>query len=323
MKPLTVMVTGAGGPGIAGTIYSLRNNPDNRPIKIIGVDADIDAVGRHLVDSFTVVPRASSPNFIDYIVSLALNFRIDVILPQNTAELPKLAAESARFKERNIAVAISSAATMDIANNKYETMLAAKRIGIPVPKTILVKSSRKLRAAAKSLGYPDKTVIVKPPVSHGGKGFHILTRTYLTDESELLVSEYLPGREYSVDAFRGGGWNIVVPRVREKIRDGISFRTKIDLRSDLIKWSLDLARELDLEYAFGFQFKENAEGVPHLIECNPRVQGTMVASTLAGTNIIYAAVAHAAGKPVEFDEARDGAVFERYWGGIGDGHAIF
>ncbi len=322
MKPLTVLVTGVGGPGIAGTVYSLRNNPDNRPIEIIGVDSDPNAVGRHLVDSFAVVPLASSHNFINRIHDIAWLHEVNVILPHNTAELPQLATKSGWFAERDITVAISSAVTMGLANNKYKTMQIAKRIDIPVPECTLVKSSRELIAVAEALGYPDKTVIVKPPVSHGGKGFHILAEDYFMDTSELLVSEYLPGKEYSVDCFGGRYQDVAIPRIREKVRDGVAFRTKIDLRTDLIEQSLKLAYHLGLEYAFGFQFKEDAEGMPRLIECNPRVQGTMVASTLAGTNIIYGAVASAAGLPVELDEARDGAIFERYWGGIGDGNVI-
>ena len=42
---------------------------------------------------------------------------------------------------------------------------------------------------------------------------------------------------------------------------------------------------MDLRYAFGFQFIGDK-----LLECNPRVQGTMIASTYAGCNIIYSAV---------------------------------
>ena len=91
------------------------------------------------------------------------------------------------------------------------------------------------------------------------------------------------------------------------------------MRSDLIEHSTKLAESFNLYYAFGFQFKEDADGTPKLIECNPRVQGTMIASTLAGTNIIYAAVAEAMGYPLELGQPRDGATFERYWGGIGDG----
>jgi carbamoyl-phosphate synthase large subunit len=54
-----------------------------------------------------------------------------------------------------------------------------------------------------------------------------------------------------------------------------------------------LAHELDLKYAFGFQFKGGK-----LLECNPRVQGTMMASTFAGANIIYSAVKYALGEEV-------------------------
>jgi carbamoyl-phosphate synthase large subunit len=73
------------------------------------------------------------------------------------------------------------------------------------------------------------------------------------------------------------------------------------------------AEKYDLKYAFGFQFINYK-----IIECNPRVQGTMVASTLAGANIIEAACLEALGLPVPPFSVRWGASFTRYWGIISD-----
>ena len=37
-RPIAVIVTGAGAPGIQGTLYSLKQNYDNRSFHVIGTD---------------------------------------------------------------------------------------------------------------------------------------------------------------------------------------------------------------------------------------------------------------------------------------------
>ena len=58
MKTINVLITGGGSPGIAGTIYSLKNNYDNRKINIICTDAQAECTGKFLADKFYQIPRA-------------------------------------------------------------------------------------------------------------------------------------------------------------------------------------------------------------------------------------------------------------------------
>ena len=57
MRKINVLITGAGSPGIAGTIYSLRNNPDNQEFHIVTTDIKPDVVGKYMSDSFFLIPR--------------------------------------------------------------------------------------------------------------------------------------------------------------------------------------------------------------------------------------------------------------------------
>jgi len=72
-----------------------------------------------------------------------------------------------------------------------------------------------------------------------------------------------------------------------------------------------------LNYAFGFQFKMDEHNTPKLLESNPRVQGTMVLSTFAGANIIYAAVKRALDEDIPDFQIKWGTRILRYWGGMG------
>ena len=50
MNKINILVTGGGSPGIMGTIYSLKNNYDQRDVQIICTDAKSDCVGKYIAD---------------------------------------------------------------------------------------------------------------------------------------------------------------------------------------------------------------------------------------------------------------------------------
>ncbi len=344
-KILNVLVTGAGAPGIVGTIYSLKSNSDGVKVNIITCDIQPDSVGRYLSNKFYQVPPPERSDFINALLDISDREKIEVILPQVTRELIPLAENKHLFESRGIRIAISSKRSIEIANDKWNITEAAIECGVPAPVSILTKNEREFIKAVQELGYPEKKVVVKPRLSNGLRGLRILTEEkwdvnrFLSEKPEsleislqdildilrkgnwpeLIVQEFLPGIEYTVDVFRGNSEVIAIPRLREKIRSGITFCAKIEFRKDLELYSISLAEKLDLKYSFGFQFKLSENGDPKLLECNPRIQGTMVASTFAGSNIIWWAIKEALGEKVEFKETKKiiyGTRFIRYWGGV-------
>ena len=343
---LTVLVTGAGAPGIAGTIYALRNNPDAIAVRIVAVDMREEVVGKYLADAFYVVPPGGDSTFIPSLLEIAQKEAVDAILPQVTNELLPLAQARAKFESIGVSIVISSFSAVQKAIDKLSLLAAAEQIGVPYPQYQLATNKQELIQAVNSLGYPARKVVVKPRISCGMRGLRIISnrrwdvRRFLEEKPEgieisleeliailgrgswpeLVVSEYLPGAEYTVDVFRGKHINVAIPRLREQIRSGITFRSKTELRRDLINYSLRLAEHLDLRYCFGFQFRQSEDGVLKIIECNPRVQGTMIAGVLAGFNLVYYAVMEAIGKSSvkssDLKGLHDGLRFLRYWGGV-------
>lgn len=253
---MVVLVTGAGTPGFMGTYKSLVHNYDNRSIDIIATDMEDDVIGKFYAKKFYVIPKATDPKYLDVIKTIYKNEKVDVILPQNTDELSKLVGSG-----MNVCVSDN----VILANNKAILYEIAEEIGVPVPKSIRMNGK----------------IVVKPVVGHGSKGLHII------EAEDSLVSEFIEGDEYTVDCFRGNTF-VAIPRLREKIKNGITWKSLTVKDEQLIDYSKRLADYLGLEYAFGFQFKGGK-----LLECNPRVQGTMMASTFAGANIIYSAVKYA------------------------------
>lgn len=344
MDDLNVLVTGAGAPGISGTLYSLKNNYDKRKIRIIGTDIKDDVIGKYLLDSFYLVSDPSKEkDFIDKIIDICETEEIKIILPQTTNELPVFAKNKKSFDKKEIKIGVSSFENIIKANNKFLLSETAKKIGCPFPKYALVKNWDEFEEALTFFNYPEKPIVIKPPVSSGMRGLRIIgenidrfnlwknekpTGIYLTKEEfqnifvgnkfpELMVTEYLPGEEYTVDALAIDGKSIItVPRKRLQIRTGITFKSITEKNEKMIRYSNLLTKELKLSYAFGYQFKLDENNEPKILECNPRIQGTMIASTISGANIIYSAVKLLNDEQIPSFRIEWGTKFLRYWGGI-------
>jgi carbamoyl-phosphate synthase large subunit len=331
-----IMLTGAGAPGTVGTIYSLDNNPAKKKVWILGTDIQKECVGEYFCNDFETVCEPEDPKYPEMIKKLCRKHQINVLIPQTTREVKFFSEHKGDFN--NVLVghksAVSFALDKDLVGTVFCDILSPNyHSGI--------RSKEDLFIAAKDLGYPKKTLVIKPARSNGSRGVRIVKKPkrdfqsyvstkpgipevslehlsiQLGDEypEGLILMEYLPGKEYSVDCFKGKDFKIAISRERTKIVNGIAFETKIDRIEDLESECLKAMREMDLTGLAGFQFIQNEKGMFKVIECNPRVQGTMVASTLAGRNIIWNAVEETLyGKTKEQRGGVKSITVGRYWG---------
>ena len=98
-RPIAVIVTGAGAPGIQGTLYSLKQNYDNRSFHVIGTDINDFVVGKYLCDEFCVIsPAKKEEEYLSDLMSICKDRNVKAILPQNTAELLLLAKHKKCFQ---------------------------------------------------------------------------------------------------------------------------------------------------------------------------------------------------------------------------------
>ena len=347
MDKICVLVTGGGSPGIAGTIHALKKNEESKEIKVVAVDAREDVVGKYLADKFYQIKPAKDENFLDSIVEVCKKENVNVILPQVTRELDILSSKKEELEKLNIHVAVMKKSAMEVANNKYFLMKKYVSLGLKQGNFRILKSKEELLDFAKDIDYPNNPFVVKPPLSNGMRGLRIVTSENISIEKflnskpsgvetsleeisalfdeepslELIGMEYFPGIEYTVDVYRSpiSKKTIVIPRTRDIIRTGITFEGELTKNDEIIGISEKLANELDMSYCFGFQYKIGNDNLPHLLECNPRIQGTMIMSVLGGANMIYWSVKEALGMKVDLEkiEIKWGMKFKRYWGGIG------
>ncbi len=336
---VNILMTGGGAPGAAGILQCLGQHPS---FNIIAADASSNAVGRYLSKDFEVIPKAGDPSFIDRMLALCREKNIHVILPLVTKELIPLSEYCKEFELAGAKLIISPTASLEIANDKGRLYQFVQWRGIDVPDFRVVETIEQFESATKELGYPKKTICFKPSVSNGSRGFRIISNdmdehsllfnekpssTYISYNDavrilssksfpELLVSEYLPGEEFSVDCLAKNGHAVlVVPRIRKKTINGISVEGEFVKEENIIAYCTKIIQELQLHGNIGIQVKRSATGKFLLLEINPRVQGTISAALGCGVNLPVLAVKQELCLRIKEEElqVKWGTKFSRYW----------
>jgi hypothetical protein len=146
----TVLVSAAGAPGTAALVHALRENGE-RDVRVVGTDMADRSVGRHITDSFHLVPSGSDPAFADAMLEVVAREGVDAILPQSSFDLLGLA--EARSVD---GVAMVSARGDQSSNDKAESALLDE-IGVPRWWQRVV-GGEAVAEAARELGYPGEDV---------------------------------------------------------------------------------------------------------------------------------------------------------------------
>jgi carbamoyl-phosphate synthase large subunit len=336
---INILMTGAGAPGAAGILHCLKQEPS---VQVVTADANPGAVGRFLSKDFECIPFGDSPQFIDAVLSLCRKKNIHVLLPLVTKELIPLSKHVKEFELAGVRVIVSPTASLEIANNKSRLYEFLHNRNIPVPQFKVVSTIEEFRNATEELGYPRKTICFKPSVGNGSRGFRVITEhinelelllehkpnsVYMNLKDairilsqgnfpELLVSEYLPAEEYSVDCLANNGNAVVIiPRTRKKMINGISVEGEFVQDDQIIAYAERIIKDLQLHGNIGIQVKISAGGMPLILEINPRVQGTISSALGAGVNVPVLAIKQELGLPIDSSElqVKWGVKFSRYW----------
>ena len=124
---------------------------------------------------------------------------------------------------------------------------------------------------------------------------------YLSKNSELLILEYLPGREYTIDCFtnRHGKLLFAMGRQRIRISNGISVSSKTVNNPKFIELAEKINKVLSFQGVWFFQVKENTDGEFVLMEIAPRIAGTMGLSLGLGVNFAQLSLFDMMGYDVE------------------------
>lgn len=278
MSKINILLSGAGGPAAIGAIKSLRLTEAN--IKIVAVDSNPLSAGFYLADSFHIVPLANDASFMAVIYKIIEEEKINLILPTGGFDILPLSLHKDKMSAMGATCFFSDYPVVKICDSKYKfyTKLQGR---FPIPTFTL----------HHNVGH-DYPVFVKP---NSGKGSR---DTYLcqTEESvihimahheNMLICEYLPGKEYTIDVLSDllGRPLCAVPRERLETKAGVSSKGRVERNKEIAHSCMLLAEYLGLQGPSCIQMKEDKEGALKFIEANPRMGGGTIMATLAGVNI--------------------------------------
>jgi carbamoyl-phosphate synthase large subunit len=338
---LKILWTISGSMGTAADIEMLKQ-VKSFSIDVVTADVeDKDTAGFIITGKKYIVPKIKDSKYIDALLEICKKEKITTIIPQYTDELVLMSENKDLFDSLGIKVLVTEdIQKLTIANSKDDLYNYFSNRDF-VPEYTIVSTIDSIKSAVLALGYPHVPVCIKPVNGEGGKGFRIITdekidifntppgspkvnlEVYLSQLQgldqipELLISEYLPGIEYSVDCVcKDGITHFCIPRQRIETSMGVSSISLIEKNEELIEYSKEIISALKLSYNINIQFKYSRDGKPKLIEINPRVSGSLVANSGAGINMLEEALRLAYEMPVRNIDIRWGTKMIRHWSQI-------
>ncbi|MGH4123608.1 MAG: ATP-grasp domain-containing protein [Clostridium sp.] len=125
-------------------------------------------------------------------------------------------------------------------------------------------------------------VFLKPDDGQGGKGAFIThneeeTKFYMERNNKMIICEYLPGDEITIDCFTDKNLNlrVVCERTRERTFGGISVKANIvKLEEEVKNISQIINSKLKFRGYWYFQLKKNSNNKYKLMEISTRMAGT-------------------------------------------------
>ena len=162
-------------------------------------------------------------------------------------------------------------------------------------------------------------VFVKPDVGQGAQGAKMIRSQReldfaLEENPNVVICEYLPGDEYTMDCLTDGEGELRVCRMRDRrrIRNGISVSSQQLLVPDKIRLiAEEINRRMNFCGAWFFQMKKNVKGEFRMLEIAPRIAGTMGMSRNTGVNYPLLTLFCQMGMPVDIIENDYGIEVDR------------
>lgn len=248
----------------------------NKAVKLFGASSVPDH-GEYVYANYRQIDaHVDSVDFIEQLNALIDEWGIDIVLPAHDSVILALAERRAEL------AALAAVPDVEIARlcrNKNATYAFFADSDF-VPHLI---------AAPADGIYP---IFAKPAVGQGSQGAErIMERSrheqLLESGVEYVFSEYLPGIECTVDCISDPSGVLLnaSPRVRERIKSGISVATRpIAADARIRDIASRIAESLRLPGAWFFQLKKDAKGDWRLLEIAPRIAGSMALSRNRGVN---------------------------------------
>ncbi|UCH31495.1 MAG: hypothetical protein JSV05_08375 [Candidatus Bathyarchaeota archaeon] len=278
-----VLIAGAGGPAGVNFTKSLKIVPEK--IFSVGTEASYYYANLALTDQIYVIPRATAPNYINTINEIIGKKRIEFIHPQSDIEVKTVSAYRDKLKANTF---LPSNNTINICQDKLKSVEMWRRRGVPVAKTIEIKTQGDVKEAFETLGTP---LWIRAKRGAGGKGSTPATTVktalhwinYWKSRNKdwvFIAQEYLHGRNIAFHSLWKEG-QIITSMARERLQyiypnlapSGITGTPSVqctihDDKVNEVATKAVLAVDPKFNGIACIDLKENDKGIPCITEIN-------------------------------------------------------
>jgi predicted ATP-grasp superfamily ATP-dependent carboligase len=299
MSAARVLVTDAGRGSAIAVIRSLGR----RGLHVIAADHDRRSPGfrsRYAAERIVLPDPAADPaGAVDRLHALAAAGRVDLIVPVTDEVLLPLSDARERFDGLCV-LAIPDRAALATAGDKAATLELARRLGVPVPPTVVARTADEALSAASDLGWP---VVLKPAASRVVRdgvverfevvyadGPVALTAAMRRFEGRcpVLVQEYRAGVGHGVELLVDRGRPLLVFQHRRlhevPITGGVSaLREGVEPDPVLLDHATRLVDALAWTGLAMVEFRVGEAG-PVLMEVNGRIWGSLPLAVKSGAD---------------------------------------
>jgi len=246
-----------------------------KEIELHSAGTDVSNHAPFVFRNHDVVPDINDPTWVGRLNAVIDRHAIDYVIPAHDDVVLALARHVDDLRAK---VITSPLATCEIARSKTKTY---RWLAGVVPAPALLDPSCDVE-------FP---VFVKPDVGQGSQGAAlVLDREQLSarlqERPDLLVMEYLPGEEFTVDCFsdRERGVLFCAGRRRVRMRNGISMDSYGVESPEFLAIASAISTQLEFHGAWFFQVRRDSQGELKLLEVAPRLAGTMALHRVQGIN---------------------------------------
>ncbi|MGA2682113.1 MAG: ATP-grasp domain-containing protein [Candidatus Bathyarchaeia archaeon] len=283
-----------------------------KDVQLYSAGSDVSNHASFVFNNHFIIPSIYEGAWIRTLNDLTEKYKIDYLFPAYDDIILALVQNSKNIKARIIS---SPLETCLICRYKSRTYEKFKDL-LPVPKVFNDPSD-----------VTDFPVFVKPDRGQGSQDASKVENPkalemILENTPDLLILEYLPGKEYTVDCFTDRRKGLLFCRGRERVRikAGISMNSKpIDNKTNMEfqKIANIISKELEFHGAWFFQLKISNSGIVKLLEIAPRISGTMATNRVLGVNFPLLSIYEAEALNIEimansYDLEIDRALINRY-----------
>ena len=269
--------------------------------KIIGTDCSIYAPALYETDSYHIVPRMTSPDYLDTILDICHKENVDAVLPLQEDELYLIASNRKLFTDAGIQPVVSKQHTVELCRDKYAFYQHLLENKLPALPTCNGLDEFLTHYKARKITFP---VFIKPVRGCGSIGIQqvdnmeLLSALCKFSEEDMLIQQFSEVEEYGIDFYVDMiSHKPVSIFVKKKLRMRAgetekSISVKDNALFDLVKQtaaSLSLYGPVDMDVF-------NINGKYYISEINPRFGGGYPHAHSCGLNFPKLIANNIAGK---------------------------